>query len=1541
MKPEEVNNFREDISEDSIVTLLLYDQTQVSGRVVKIREYNVKVRLENVDGAPSMSVSFDDVQRWVEGFHDFVGQRRQSAPMAAPANPQAAASAAPVPQAAAAAKVENRVLAHVRELEKKLEAGEQPPMPEPKFVLTDVSLGAFDKRDINTVLAQLGKKYEAYKKSGSRAELADMTARLEKWAKKYETIPTLPTIYGLLCWQAGDVKTGIGAMMAAAYMGRSNACWKNLAQISGDNPDISWYAWHEYFNDPVIAINEACWLAYLRAAIGASALEATPRQILDISKKITSQDSLVLLGQTLLYIFNKNGHTKNLEQLAEILDDRVNIKARLAEFMQSGKDLPIFSDEEFRQRFSNIRDKISGGFYNFFDIQFNSPQANEKITYSSGITINLSQKIRQGRILDYSLDYDNGNVQDTVTNDIYPFRMQNVEAEAIRKALRGGGFSGSVFFELRMSKTNFRYADALRLERESSSSIKFENYSDVMEWENRAKKALQNGDREKAIQIYREAVAQPGLKKKPLLWLGLAQQLSAAKMAAEAAEAYRTLITIEPRESARKNARIQYAQLLAQAGKLDEAEKEARKLHAEFPDEMTLKVLLEKIRLYRQTMETSDADPAEMGISFKDISIFLKRDLETAQFFDSKIMAQNGQPAPEDARRLAKAANSGKTSNERHFLALQAAKAYNLLPVGSYDPQEYTKALSTYAMQKGVSLVERMLGMASSSDKVRENSSDIIKLSDSATSYFIESLSLMSEETEDDVVRYVIKNYLFAELFKFYALHPDKFDRKILHARNFNEIFQTMLSSQAEIFTIACKSFITWGSYPEVWRKLNRLTDGPGAFSSNMRRPKFTDKVKTSLENLFEIRISSTKPGEILNAGYDFIHEENKKLSDIFGKLLNMRQTGNFDYMRRIKRELDSFPLENKNLQESDRVMFKFIYEVIGEMMSYGNPEISYDEQNLILMQVGQKLGGEKKDKNRIKRENSLLDDIKDAPTYWKRSGWEPLIGNCLACIGEITNKRLAGLKPKLALLLEPPVFRRHGDFLRTTLRARNDSPISAMDARVELSVLGDDGKVIESQAIPLGMVKASSSDTEREIKIPVAIPEAGPLEGRKICLKAFFYGGESDDFYRTIEEEPEMVFDLRDIIWDPQGDVPEFRFKGRDDILRQMEDNLSLDADRGFSNMLYGVTRSGKTSILKFFRLRIQGKPVPNDRLNRRFFCFNWAFETYASVDSAEALWKKILKESVLEALEKPFNEASAEAAQLTEAVRQSIPADAASGQFPAFIRTLGQRGIYPVFLVDEFSYFKKLHARGFLGPDFLAILRELTLRKEAAFFFAGTYDILDMVKDPAYGITGQFANLRQLRVTSIKEDPARQLVNIYSEKLRFTEEAQDLILDLSDCRPSLIQYICQNCARFALNEKRRLLGVPEVRKVGQIMAELEPPTAGIQPVGETYFINNLIFPSDPRSATFGAITTLLAHSGDVGLGYNDIAYTWKDHGLQLADLAAGLTALCAREVIEERKPDGSGETTYRLKVKLFNWWWKNGHPFVDKELDAVSINN
>jgi hypothetical protein len=411
--------------------------------------------------------------------------------------------------------------------------------------------------------------------------------------------------------------------------------------------------------------------------------------------------------------------------------------------------------------------------------------------------------------------------------------------------------------------------------------------------------------------------------------------------------------------------------------------------------------------------------------------------------------------------------------------------------------------------------------------------------------------------------------------------------------------------------------------------------------------------------------------------------------------------------------------------------------------------------------------------------------------------------------------------------------------------------------------------------------------------------------------------------------------FELGDIPWDELR-IPEDpkMFKGRDEFIELLTTHLK-SKNRARTYILVGLTRTGKSSILRYLAKQINLQPVEVKGHSYRFACFIWDFAKASAETNAGDMWSYFLAKQIIFEMEKWAEQGRIPIEDIPQLMSNKIRFK----DWNLIIDVLHERGFFPVFLIDEFSHYRNLVEKNRIDSSFLAKIRSDALEDRASYVFAGTYDLKRLIQDPAFGITGQLVNATQKPVSNISEGAAIELIEVMEPKLTFTVSAKEYILHLSGQIPYFIQLICNRCAHYAYYNARNFMGPDEVDRVVRALIG-ESEDAYINPIDSSIFMNNMIMLGDPPE--FGALLTTICHHtrGEQYprfVTYAEIRATWETHGITQYQrrLANATRELKNRDILIEI--DDEGQPAYRISVDLFRRWWTNEYRYLEMVLDGI----
>ncbi|MGO9122063.1 MAG: hypothetical protein ACLQPD_31180 [Desulfomonilaceae bacterium] len=1049
---------------------------------------------------------------------------------------------------------------------------------------------------------------------------------------------------------------------------------------------------------------------------------------------------------------------------------------------------------------------------------------------------------------------------------------------------------------------------------------------------------------DEALQCIREGIPGKDEQQQIALMNLEAQILSSQGSLVEAAQAYSRLVRKEKRNEARKFFLQQLIGIYRRLGSTDKAKKELEMFLALNPADETalrLKAALEKPSivtgsnsgepgLFDQTEAPElDVDLPDEGIDL--VSPMLGQDLEKAEFRDEEILRQGGQPDVHSAQRLLQKAESRKSSEfgESYPMFLEAAKAFNELPLGTYDIGDFHRALARYAMLRGSDLLLKFSRLVKSSEDKRFL---LAHLRDSALSYFLESLRLQVKVHPPSALL-IITNHLRVQLASASAFGSAKvpFDP---FAEQFTELFRFCLENTNDnIARVACEAVIAWGAAGgHVWNALQSVKGGPSGLHGMLGSRRNKQRIYRILSDITGLRFDEDqRPAEVLRQAFvqrlDQYHEIDAFLRPFRGISLTVQ---NFET---ICVKWAHFPLHRAPLFETDVEMKRDVEAVLAALRPY--QKRSPEERTEILFTARNGL-------------ENLMAFAQENPTYWGRVHFEPLVTQWRSALIQIEKTRLKEMQPALRVSLEPPVFHIDGNSVCGALSIENVGRATAEGLALNVRLCQLDSKELcaeRNDAIQneLGAGETLSCPIEFQLQeLPGGLDNPYRLQ---VTVSPRYRAASLDPVISefTFQTKSSATFELEDIPWNELSIPPRHMFKGRERFISQLVDHFA-SPQRGKTYILYGLTRTGKSSILSYLEDALDLRPFKRGGEDYRFVSFAWDMGKAKAHSSAKDMWRYLLQEQVAG---KALRLEDQGLIQIGSEPMIKNRDNVRFRDWEPLLERFQKWGLYPVFLIDEFSYYRELFDSSRLDASFLAAMRSFAIGGKASFVLAGTYDLRKLIKDEAYGITGQFVNAIEHKVSRIEKAPAEELVQVMDPPLHFTKEAVEHVLRLSYRIPYFVQLICRDCALYAYHTGRTILGFPEVEEVTRVLAGEIPSSSdftAINRIAAGVFMNNMHSPSDPRE--YEAVLSTICHltkEDQYGrkVTYPEIQRRWHDHGMDLfqARLADALHELCIREVLIEDEDEGV--PAYRIAVDLFRRWWTVERKFINIELDKLRTSN
>ena len=191
---------------------------------------------------------------------------------------------------------------------------------------------------------------------------------------------------------------------------------------------------------------------------------------------------------------------------------------------------------------------------------------------------------------------------------------------------------------------------------------------------------------------------------------------------------------------------------------------------------------------------------------------------------------------------------------------------------------------------------------------------------------------------------------------------------------------------------------------------------------------------------------------------------------------------------------------------------------------------------------------------------------------------------------------------------------------------------------------------------------------------------------------------------------------------------------------------------------------------------------------------------------------------------------------------------------------------------------------------------------------------------------------NTIEHQVNEIKPTYSDELIKVIDDKVSFTQEAIDHIKFLSGNVPYFIQIICKNCGYYAVENRRRHIGYPELEKIIDILTGKTEAShqSLIKKLPEGAFQNNQFSPQDPKEVACLISTIEFLNRENIkprGISYGELEKFWAEKNMTAfrPRLAEATTILKDKKIVYQYEDETI--PVYTLSVDLFRRWWSNHH--------------
>lgn len=895
----------------------------------------------------------------------------------------------------------------------------------------------------------------------------------------------------------------------------------------------------------------------------------------------------------------------------------------------------------------------------------------------------------------------------------------------------------------------------------------------------------------------------------------------------------------------------------------------------------------------------------------------LDDDVDRHQFIDSEISSLNGMVTDSIANRLLEESIDSADVNKY----LETAKALKSLPEGSYNVQDYEDTLSSYA-------VLRCRGLYSSITKIIQETEQhtnisieqIIKQKDCAVSYYLETIERFLDD-DKSFSELLLRECLKMEMavFAFGNEHNNTIACRIIET---NEIEKCCLNLSKEYIIRFIRTVCFYSvRCSKLWDNLlinsSILIVINSFLSENIgNRLLFINSYETP-----SIRKSIMK---YVNIDGEFLFEkivlwECKRLNTFHEKLKQVEDAP-FDILSlsSLRNQIKTLKKTRYSpcLNKTDIKSIQEIESVISILVLYESRDEEQRKQIL---------------SNATLSINKLISWNSVTTTSLGRFYFTPLLIKWQEAINKLIGQKQTKKLCFLSLSFDPPFFTEENGEKKIRLVISNYSQTISEGYRLALWA-GNDRK----KAIVLSNNKDIFPNNTVSIECIIPKEKWGDSEIYEVqyALDSRYMNEWSFDLLDgvTITKRKDVTFSIRDIKWHDQGDVSDEMFKGRTEIVNSLSEHY-CSKERYYSYVLYGLSRTGKSCILKHLKKAIIGKIIVAKDGSNKTICpiYIDLGAVHGVSKTKEKFWDKFLKRI------------KTEVGLFSQSQHISTIEIPESLDFDNLVHFLNERHVHPLFMFDEFSYMKAIIDDNYMNSAFLQCMRGLAADDDmASFIFAGTYDIKVLIHDEHYNISGAFNYLKEPKkpIFEISKESAEELISAMGDLLIFTKPAIEELHRLTGDVPYWIQKLCLNCAFYAVENHCSTIGLNELNDVVKVLTgetvDLSDETH-ITPMTSTIFDMTQTQPTDPPEVKL--ILTSMAYliKRDklvLGVSYSQLLSLWNEYGFDCKPykISETIQLLLERGTLCHNEKDDIHY--YNFSLSLFRRWWSRNHYDIYLEL-------
>lgn len=1029
--------------------------------------------------------------------------------------------------------------------------------------------------------------------------------------------------------------------------------------------------------------------------------------------------------------------------------------------------------------------------------------------------------------------------------------------------------------------------------------------------------------------IEREIDSAEDDKQKTALMLRKAQLYSSIKEHEKAISAYRELISFNESTNAPAKSLSQLytelARLLLLTGDKEQAEGArnialmlnpqnsiARKMNG-FADGVDDSA--------EKTSEAIELNPNEdihnlQIVKFTDKSL-IDDDIDRHTFVDSEIVSLNGEVSNDIANRLL---DSASTSDDV-ILHIEAAKALKSLPIGSYDIQDLEDSITNYSICKCRSLFNSYKKVVFESDSVENISIEQLnKIKDCAICYYLEAIEAVVDEDNETTTK-LITDCLLLELSSLL----------IIKKKGKDEILE-VLDLTLEKLILRCVS-PEWRTFvPVLFEKLVCLSIQIANFWDTiiLKSPHFNHLLSYVSESIpiKEDIIAITPKGSKRDVNSnDYIN--------VFRQYMSHKLNSSYSYLKIMESiDLDLFslrPLQKKCkmissttfiwcLNDTDQISITNINHLLSILFLYQNKN---REDRMIIVS------------NALIEIDEILKWNNGATTKLGRFFFYPLLTSWKKTLSKLNVQGEYKDSCLLSLEVDSPFYAVNGENNKS-FRVVISNKGNLISEGYQLSIWIGNNKNDEISRTDDNYILPNSNIL---LEIPIPHKKWGNLNiyelNFAICSRYQGKWSTTQITNASITNKRDVSFSKPQIKWKDSGNPPQEMFKGRDDIVNALKEHY-CSPDRRYSYVLYGLSRTGKSSILDYLQKSIEGCEIIGNTSKKIVLPLN--------IDLGEIFGNMIDGNFWAEFINNIYRDTN-------NFVSKYIPSKVESlvkpNNLKQYISDMNELQIHPLFMFDEFSFMQDIIEHGFINSAFLQYMRTISADKDlASFIFAGTYDIKQLIHDQKYNISGAFTYLIEpdKPIFEISAQAAEELINVMQGKLDFSPAAIRKIHRLTGDVPFWIQKLCLNCGNYAVETNNSFIGVSELEKVvskmtgesNRIGNNTDIPTMNKGTFEKTQLLST---DTEEMKIVLTSISFLVKEKEQdslEGITYDEIKALWSDNGCDISNynIKEALDSLCERKTLTYE--DIENMRYYRFSIDLFRRWWLHEHFVFELELST-----